>query len=350
MPRRILIVAHPGALGVELLGVRDILELANAYARREGQPVPFKVELATHDGAPIQLWAGLELGPVRNLHMTRAAIDTLIVVGSPVAEEAAEIPELVAGVRLAAARSRRVVGVCTGAFILAAAGLLDGRRCTTHWAWGDALAAKHPLAKVDTDPIFIDDGDIWTSAGVTSGFDMLLALVEQDVGVDAARYVARLLVLYLRRTGNQSQFAESAPSTTAQLAHREPLRALQQHIAENPAADLTLASLAARVNMSPRHFTRVFRTEIGLSPRQYVERARLQAARRMLEETALGVEAVAVAAGFGNYEAMRRAFFIALDVAPSEYRKRFGRMPEPEPEVDVTEILGPRRVAQAGAR
>ena len=324
MTRRVVIVAHPGALGVELLGVRDILEMANAHARHEGTAEPFTVQLATHDGAPVRLWAGLELGPTLNLATARAEIDTLIVVGSPVAEEAAEIPELVAAVRRAAGRSRRVVGVCTGAFILAAAGLLDGRRCTTHWAWGDALAARHPLAQVDTDPIFIDDGDIWTSAGVTSGFDMLLSLVEQDAGPDASRYVAKLLVLYLRRTGNQSQFTVTGGSTPAQLAHREPLRGLQSYIAEHPGADLTAGTLARRVNMSHRHFTRVFRSEIGESPRRYVERVRLQAARRMLEESALGTEAVAVAAGFGSYEAMRRAFAVALDVSPSEYRRRFG--------------------------
>ena len=323
MSKRVLLVAHPGALGVELLGVRDILELANSYARREGVPEPFLVELATHDGGPVRLWAGLELGPVLHLGTYDEPVDTLIVVGSPVAEEAAEIPELVAGVRLAASRSRRVVGVCTGAFILAAAGLLDGRRCTTHWAWGDALAAKHPLAEVDTDPIFIDDGDVWTSAGVTSGFDMLLALVEQDAGADAARYVAKLLVLYLRRTGNQSQFA-IATGSAAQLAHREPLRDLQQYIAEHPGADLSAEKLAARVNMSPRHFSRVFRTEVGESPRRYVERVRLATARRMLEESAHGTEAVAVSAGFGSYEAMRRAFALALGVSPAEYRRRFG--------------------------
>jgi transcriptional regulator GlxA family with amidase domain len=230
-------------------------------------------------------------------------------------------------VRRAAQFSRRVVGVCTGAFILAAAGLLDGRRCTTHWAWGDALAARHPLAKVDTEPIFIDDGDVWTSAGVTSGFDMLLALVEQDAGGEAARYVAKLLVLYLRRTGNQSQFSVTTGSA-AQLAHREPMRRLQEYIAANPAADLTAATLAARVNMSPRHFTRVFRAEVGESPRRYVERVRLQAARRMLEESVLGTQAVAVAAGFGSYEAMRRAFALALDVSPTEYRRRFGAEPD----------------------
>lgn len=328
MARRILIVAHPGALGMEMLGVRDILEMANWYARQGGSPEPFAIEFATHDGGPIRLWAGLELSPMRDLTKIRAAIDTLIVVGGPFADTAAEIPELVAGVRRAAGRSRRVVGVCTGAFILAAAGLLDGRLCTTHWAYGDALAARHPLAQVDLEPMYVAGTEVWTSAGVTSGFDMLLALVEQDAGVEAARYVAQMLVLYLRRTGNQSQFHGPPP---AKLAHRRPIRDLQQYIAENPAADLSLATLADRLHMSPRHFARVFREEVGVSAGRYVERIRLQAARRLLEESSDGTESVAAAAGFGTYQSMRRAFVLALGVSPAEYRRRFGANLEPAP-------------------
>jgi transcriptional regulator GlxA family with amidase domain len=334
MARRILLVAHPGALGVELLGVRDILEMANAYARGEGRPEPFAVEFATHDGGPVSLWAGLKLGPVRHLRAIGPAIDTLIVVGGPLAEDAADIPALVAGVRMAAARSRRVVGVCTGAFILGAAGLLDGRRCTTHWAWGEALAARYPRALVDTKPIFIDDGDVWTSAGVTSGFDMLLALVEQDAGAETARHVCKTLVLYLHRSGNQSQFTGPGRAGPAQVAHRASLRALQQYIADNPAADLSVGALARRVNMSPRHFARVFRAELGTSPHSYVEQIRLQIARRLLEETDLSVEAVAGESGFGSYETIRRAFSIALDVAPKEYRRRFGSTPAAETDAE----------------
>jgi transcriptional regulator GlxA family with amidase domain len=311
---------------MEMLGVRDILEMANWFARQQGAAEPFAVELATHDGAPIQLWSGLELGPMRNLTKVRAPIDTLIVVGGPFAEAAAEIPELVAAVRRAAARSRRVVGVCTGAFILGAAGLLDGEACTTHWAYGDALAARHPLADLDLEPLFVLGAEVWTSAGVTSGFDMLLALVEEDAGIDAARYVAQMLVLYLRRTGNQSQF-HSPPA--AKLAHRGPIRDLQQYISDNPAADLSLAALADQLHMSPRHFARVFRDEVGVSAGRYVERVRLQTARRLLEENPEGTEAIATAAGFGSYQSMRRAFVLALGVSPAEYRRRFGATPIP---------------------
>lgn len=324
MARSIVIVAHPGALGVELLGVRDILELANKYARGVGSPDPFAVDLATHDGMPIRLWRGLDLGPVKNLRAFGGPIDTLIVVGSPVAEDPVEAPDLVAGVRDAAGRSRRIIGISTGALILGAAGLLDGHRCTTHWAWGDILVTRYPLARVHTRPIFVDDGDVWTAAGVTSGFEMLLALIEKDVGRDAARYVEKLMLLYRRRTGNQAQFTEWGEAVISRLANRDSMRTLQQYIFDNPAADLTMNALAKRVMMSQRHLARVFRAETGMSPHQFVESARLQTARRLLEESDLSIEIVATRSGFGNYENLRRVFSATLGVSPKEYRLRFG--------------------------
>ncbi|HEX3829396.1 MAG TPA: helix-turn-helix domain-containing protein [Sporichthyaceae bacterium] len=313
-------MGHPGALGMELLGVRDILVFANQLAEERGEPAPYRVEIATHDGAPLELMAGLRLEPVRNLAKLRTAPDTLIVIGGRVAHEAATIPALVSEVRRVARRSRRVVGVCTGAFILAAAGLLDDRKATTHWMFGDLLAAQNPAVKVDTDPIYMCDRGVWTSAGITSGFDMLLAIVEEDVGADLARAVAQILVLYLRRTGNQAQFSVQLG---AQFADRRPLRELQNYIAENPAADLSLTALADRMHLSPRHFARVFTTEVGVPPGRYVEKVRLEAARRMLEEATRPVEVVATAAGFGNAQALRRAFLVAFGVSPAEYRRRF---------------------------
>ena len=187
--------------------------------------------------------------------------------------------------------------------------------------FGDELAARHPAVTVDTGPIFIHDGDTWTSAGITAGFDLLLALVEADEGAEAARVVARTLVVFLRRTGSQAQFSAQLE---AQLADRHPFRELQQFIADHPDADLALSTLAARMHMSPRHFARVFRAETGVSPGRYVDRARLETARRRLEESEQPVEAVAAASGFGNYQAMRRAFVGALGVSPAEYRRRFG--------------------------
>ena len=310
---------------MELLGVRDILEMANAVAATRGEPAPYLVEIASPDGTPIRLWGGLSLDGVRNLATTRAAVDTLIVVGGPIADQAAREPGLVTGVRRAASRARRVVGICTGAFILAECGLLDGCRVTTHWNYGETLAASHPAVEVDTDPIYVTDGRVWTSAGVTSGYDLVLALVEADVGIEVARQCAQLLVLYLRRPGTQSQFSAAM---SAQLAQRHPLQEVQAYIHEHPAADLSLTALAERLHMSPRHFARVFTAEVGVSPGRYVERVRLETARRLLTDSHDSTEMVARAAGFGNYQALRRAFTSTLGVSPAEYRRRFGTSPD----------------------
>jgi transcriptional regulator GlxA family with amidase domain len=318
---RVLIVAHQGALGMELLGVRDILEMANEIARRAGHPPHYTVELATVDGSDIELWAGTRLGPVRNLSTTRVEVDTLIVVGGPVAHEAAEDADLAAAVARVARRARRTVGICTGSFILAAAGLLEGRKATTHWLMVEQFAEQNPGVTVESDPIFVQDGAVCTSAGVTSGFDLLLALVEADLGPEMARSIAQLLVLYLRRTGNQAQFSAQL---AAQLPQREPMRDLLQYIAEHPDADLSLNTLAARVAMSPRHFARVFSAEVGVSPGRYVDRVRLETARRLLESDNRDLDVIARAAGFGNQQGMRRAFTLSLGVTPAEYRRRFG--------------------------
>lgn len=321
MARRVLIVAHPGALGMELLGVRDILVIANALRAQRGATEPYVIEVAVPGGAEVPLWGGLSLGGVRDLSTTRVAVDTLVVVGGPVADRAVEDERLLDGIRRLSRRSRRIVGVCTGSVILAATGLLDGRRVTTHWSFGQALAAAHPDIEVDIDPIYVTDGRVWTSAGVTAGFDLMLALVEADEGQELAREVAQQLVLYLRRTGTQSQFSAAM---SAQLAQRHPLRDIQAYIHEQPAADLSLAALAERIHMSPRHFARLFTAEVGVSPGRYVERVRLETARHLLATSDDGTAAVARAAGFGNYQALRRAFITTLGVSPAEYRRRFG--------------------------
>ena len=188
------------------------------------------------------------------------------------------------------ATARRTASVCTGAFLLAAAGVLDGRRATTHWASAGELAARYPGVDVDPEPIFLRDGPIWTSAGVTAGMDLALALVEEDLDRDAALQIARHLVLFLRRPGNQSQFSATL---SAQEPAREPLREVQRHVVEHPEADLSVEALADRACMSPRHFARAFAAESGVTPARYVERVRLEAARRRLEDTAEPIAAVA---------------------------------------------------------
>jgi transcriptional regulator GlxA family with amidase domain len=227
---------------------------------------------------------------------------------------------VIAWVQEAAARSRRVTSVCSGAFVLANAGLLDGRRATTHWQWCDTLAAMFPAVEVERDAIFVADGNTYTSAGVTAGMDLALALVEEDLGAEVAREVAQQLVVFLRRPGGQSQFSAQI---AVPAAEREPLREVQAHIAANVTADLAVAALAKRAAMSPRNFARAFRRETGMTPAAYVESVRVEQARIALEGSDAQVESIARHCGFGTVETMRRAFHRRLGVNPAAYRNRF---------------------------
>jgi transcriptional regulator GlxA family with amidase domain len=218
-------------------------------------------------------------------------------------------------------RARRVGAICTGAFALAGAGLLAGRRCTTHWAYVKRLTERFPDVTVDPDPIWVRDGNVVTSAGVTAGMDLALALVEEDHGAQMALRIARELVLYLRRPGTQSQF--SAP-LSAQLAERQPLRELQLWMPGNLTADLRAEALAHRAGMSLRNFARVFRNEIGMTPGQYVERLRVEAACLRLADSTQGVQRIAAQCGFHSAEVMRRAMLRVIRVTPDDYRARFG--------------------------
>ena len=247
-------------------------------------------------------------------------VDTLLVSGGDGRVEASKDERIKDFLRRSSLTARRYGSVCTGAFLLAEAGLLGGRRVTTHWAYCGVLAAQFSDISVDPDPIFVRDGNVITSAGVTAGIDLALALVEDDLGRDPALEVARHLVVFLRRPGNQAQFSTQL---AAQLAHRAPLRDVQQWIADNPAADLSVPALASRASLSPRQFARAFAAEVGMPPGRYVDRIRLETARRRLEDTADGVEQTARACGYGTPEAMRRAFMRALGVSPGEYRRRF---------------------------
>ncbi len=246
--------------------------------------------------------------------------DTLIVVGGRGAHSAAADGVHAAWIAQAACRVRRVASVCSGAFLLAAAGVLDGRRATTHWQSCRELAARYPAVTVDPDPIFVQDGPVWTSAGVTAGIDLALALVEADQDGTLARAVARQLVVFVQRPGGQTQFSAQL---AAQRPEREPLRRLQSFIAEHPDADLSVPALAARAGMSERHFARIFRAETGSSPAAHVEAVRVETARRLLESTPDGLDRIARAAGFGTIATMHRAFRRTVRVTPGEYRSRF---------------------------
>jgi transcriptional regulator GlxA family with amidase domain len=280
----------------------------------------YEIRTFSATGAPVRTSSGLLITPDGALGAVPAAIDTLIVPGGAGARAASTDAALLDWIAATSARATRTASVCTGAFVLAAAGLLDGRRATTHWASAATLARLHPNVDVDPEPIFVRDGSIWTSAGVTAGMDLALALVERDHDRDAALTIARHLVLFLRRPGNQSQFSATL---AAQQPEREPLREVQRSVVEHVAGDHAVEAMAARAQMSPRHFARAFRAETGVTPARYVERVRLEAARRRLEDGGEPIGVVAAACGFGTAETMRRVFLRTLDVGPAEYRRRF---------------------------
>jgi transcriptional regulator GlxA family with amidase domain len=324
-PRNVVIVAYAGVQSLDVTGPLEVFAGAQQLIEATAREDPgYEVRVVGADGEPLSTSSGLILTPHARLADVPLEIDTLIVAGGRGHREAAADETLIEWICQAAARARRTASVCTGAFLLARAGLLDGRRATTHWASAQHLARLYPEVTVDPDPIFLRDGQIWTSAGVTAGMDLALALVEEDLDRDCALAIARHLVLFLRRPGNQSQFSATL---AAQQPDRQPLREVQRMVIENIAAGHTVEEMAAHANMSPRHFARAFRAETGVTPARYVERVRLEAARRQLEDTAEPVATVAAGCGFGTAETMRRSFLRALGVGPAEYRRRFRAHP-----------------------
>lgn len=310
-----MIVAFPGVQSLDVTGPTEVFAAAGGH----------RVELAAPVAGPVRSSSGLGLVAEHAVADVRGPVDTLVVAGGPGTRAAARDPEVVTAVGRLAARSRRVASVCTGAFVLAASGLLDGRRATTHWASCDLLARLHPAVSVEPDAIFVRDGDVWTSAGVTAGIDLALAMVEQDLGRAAALRVARQLVVFLKRPGGQSQFSAQL---AGQFSDQAAVRDLQAWIVDHLAEPLTVERLAARAVMSPRHFARVFRRDTGVTPARFVERARVEAARRALEDTNQSVDAIATTCGFGTAETMRRTFLRTLRASPREYRNRFRRVEE----------------------
>ena len=314
--RTVLIVLFDG---VQSLDVTGPLEVFAHAVDRQGERA-YRVRTASLGGAPVRTTSGLAITPDGDLRDQDQAgpPDLLMVPGGEGARRRDQ--DLVAWIRDRAPRARRVASVCTGAFLLAAAGLLDGRRATTHWSWCEVLREQYPAVQVDPDPIFVKDGTVATSAGITAGIDLALALVEDDLGRDEALTVARALVVFLRRPGNQAQFSTQL---AAQTADREPVRAVQHWIAANPGADCAVEALARRARMSPRHFARTFTAQVGVTPGQYVTSIRIEAARRRLEESDTAVSSIATACGLGSTESLRRTFQHALGMSPAEYRRRF---------------------------
>jgi transcriptional regulator GlxA family with amidase domain len=320
--RRVVMLAFPDFQLLDVSGPWEVFGRATRWLAERGRTGGYALELAATRPGPLVSSSGLPLGMPKPLGEVHGAIDTLVVAGGNGTARALADRALVAFVKRAAGRARRVASVCTGAFLLAEAGLLDGRRATTHWSACARLAARHPKVEVDPDPIFVRDGRVWTSAGVTAGMDLALALVEEDHGRDVALGVARELVLFLKRPGGQAQFSAQLQ---AQLAERGALRDLQAWMTDHPSADLSVEALARRVAMSPRHFARVFKRETGATPARAALAARVEAARRRLEDGDDGLAGVAAACGFGSAEVMRRAFLRTLRVGPAVYRRRFRR-------------------------
>ncbi len=294
----VLIVAFDGVQSLDLTGPLEVFTGANDYLAGHAAGGPaYEIAVATLGAGPVRTSSGLAIVPDADLRDAQA-VHTLVVPGGDGARSTGSaVEELTGWLRQNAPGARRIASVCTGAFLLARAGLLAGRRVTTHWAYASALERQFPEVVVDPEPIHVRDGAIVTSAGVTAGIDLALALVEEDVGREAALAVARHLVVFLRRPGGQAQFSAQL---RAQLAQRQPLREVQQWITERPAADLSVDSLAARAGLSPRQFARSFTAETGVTPGRYVDRVRLDAARRGLEDSGDGIEQVARNCGYGT--------------------------------------------------
>ena len=320
--RRIVMLAFPDTQIIDVTGPLEVFGRAARWLSEERgwRVAAYTVEIAARRAGPLTTSSGIRLIADRSIAQLCGLIDTLLVAGGRGTTAALRDRALIDWLRSSVHRTRRLCSVCTGAFLLAEAGLLDGLSATTHWRQCERLAAQYPAVSVETDPIFVRAGKIFTSAGVTAGIDLALALVEEDHGREVALAVARELVMFIRRPGGQAQFSVQL---SRQLADREPIREVQRWMADHPGADLSVGALARRAGMSPRNFARVFTREAGVTPGQFVENSRVEAARRRLEESADGVDSIASECGFGTRESMRRAFLRTIHVLPSAYRSRF---------------------------
>lgn len=353
--RNIVFVAYPDVELIDVCGPYDVFSYADRGFRMNEKTdrSVYKLHVVAPQAGPLRTSSGLQIVANHACPDFHEPIDTLIVGGGDEGmERACADAALIAWIKEKAKGVRRLASVCTGAFLLAASGLLGGRRATTHWGFCERLASAYPSISVDGQRIFVRDGHIYTSGGITAGIDLALALVEEDLGRDIARFVARIMVVFLRRPGTQSQFSTYLGSETdnwrdtrelrarlnmpdheqscealwslyAAGRSRPDMRGLRAWILAHPDADLSIEALAERVTMSPRNFARLFMRETGMTPAKCVEQARLEAARCKLEQTALAIETIAEGCGFGDAERMRRTFQRALRVSPQNYRARF---------------------------
>lgn len=320
---KVVVLASPGAQILDIVGPFQIFTRAQElFSVRHGRGggIYQPTLVSTMKESTLVTSCGISLSVGESFHRVRGPIDTLLVAGGGDIESDKTDTDVVQWVVQAAKRTRRIGSICTGAMLLARAGLLDGRKATTHWKWCDLLAQKRPQVRVDPKPIYIRDGNVYTSAGVTAGMDLALALVEEDHGSELALQVARELVLYLRRSGGQSQFSSIL---SMQFTGRNQMRELGAWVLDNLHRQLGVDDLAAHIGMSPRHFARSFSKEMQTTPGKFVEHIRIETARRRLEESEADMEQIANECGFSSVNVMRAAFHRTLGVAPGQYRQHF---------------------------
>lgn len=316
--RTILLLAFPDVQLLDVSGPLQVFASANELLAARGLARPYAPRVVSADPGLVTSSSGLALLS-QSLRTVRGPIDTLVVPGGRGVYAATADARLTNWIRRQVGRSRRIASVCSGAFLLAEAGLLDGRRVATHWSRCEELAKRYPAVRVEADPIFVRDGNVWTSAGVTAGIDLALALLEEDLGRAMALEVARELVVFLKRPGGQSQFS----ATLSMQDANDQFGDLHTWMAEHLGSDLSVPALARRMHMSERSFMRHYKAETGMTPARAVEKLRVETARRLLVDTAWSVKRIAARCGFGNEEGMRRSFVRLLRISPQAYRERF---------------------------
>jgi transcriptional regulator GlxA family with amidase domain len=322
--RRVAMLAFPEVQVLDVMGPLEVFSRTARWLRDQGRTegLAYQVEILGLERGSFLTSSGLRLHADRGIAEVGPEVDTLMVAGGVGVKELRSHPTLKGWIRAQADQVRRLASICTGAFLLAEAGLLEGRRATTHWGHCADFARDFPDIALEPGVLFVKQGSLYTSGGVTAGMDLALALVEEDWGREVALAVARELVMFLKRPGGQAQFSAQL---SVQLAEQAPLRDLQAFIQEHPAEDLSVEALARRVAMSPRNFARVFAQEVGMTPARFVASVRLETARRLLEESAESLESICDLSGLGTPESMRRAFLRTLGIPPGQYRARFQR-------------------------
>lgn len=320
VPRTIDLIVYPGFKALEAIGPMSVFEYANLHLRRKNRPTGYDVRVASTNIGPVQSDTLMAVHATKVVH-TLALPDDAIIVGTRDIQSALQAtPALLEWIAAAAGKLKRLAALCSGTFFLAAAGVLENKRATTHWAVASQLQEQYPSVSVDVDAIFVQAGNIWTSAGVTAGIDLALAFVEEDFGRELALEVATEMVVYLKRPGGQSQFSSHLKSQkTAQPSIRE----LQNWILANLHEKLSIGVLAAKAHMSERNFTRVFHQEVGQSTLEFIEAARFERARQLLVSLDLPIKTIAARSGFANDEQMRRVFQRLAGISPKVYRERF---------------------------